>query len=147
MATDLDPDSSTFTTTAMLPASGEGILATFAQNLAKNTGYNWLGTLSKLKISFGYKSIDTAGTSPQTTTVTFSSDKLDGYSSFSLNNYGVLFAVNDENTGTILTASGGNFIFLARNKSTTAFDIRYIYEGTAPITPTTLQVFWIAIGF
>lgn len=134
MATNLDPDSSLFTTLNMLDKGNEDGVEEFFNNVVENTGFNWLGMTNKPKVSFGRKT----GVSPSTpTTVTFSSDKLDGVSSFtSGSSYIVLLNLEDGTTTSV-------FELKVASRTTTTFDI----DPRIDVAGTDLVVYWLAFGW
>lgn len=132
MATNLVPASSSWTTGSMLAEDGDDITETYLQALAENTGFNYLGTTNKPSISFGTKACART-TDPDTTTVTLSTDKTDGVSTFATTNYVVM----------LCPAAAYGFSWHVTNKTTTTFDIVLTGHGGSL---GTVDIEWIAIG-
>ncbi len=89
MATNLVPASSSWTTANMKPAAGDDGDETWGQNVAENTGFNWLGCTNKPSVSYGTKDIAYInGTT--TTDIDFGVDKTDGVADFVGTDYVVM---------------------------------------------------------
>lgn len=82
MATNLVPASSSFTTTNMKPDAGDDGDEVWGQQMAENSGFNFLGTTNKPYVAWGTKTVNYDYAFDTTTTVTISTDKTEGIANF-----------------------------------------------------------------
>lgn len=134
MATNLVPNSSLFTTLLMLLATGDEVDTTFMQDLADNTGFNYLGMSGKPRVSYGLTDVNLTATA--TTTIDFGTDQIDGVADFASANYVVLLQQQE--------GHGSSNVHHPRVSSRTTGDFVVTMDG--PGSSGAAMYFWLAFG-